>query len=149
MITTVLDADLEEVRHLIEGAVRANVASSDEEAAFLIDDIGSSLSWWLQNKDSALHLKYVQDGKILGVILIKEYWNLTNLFVYPSHQGMGIGRALFLATLEACRAHSPKHKLQVNSSANAVGFYESLGFEQTGPGIDRPSGCVPFEHGFS
>ena len=55
-------------------------------------------------------------------------------------------RALFEAILESCRANSPKRKILVNSSANAVGLYESVGFKQTGPGIDRAGGCVPLEY---
>ena len=148
-IDTVQDADLEEIRGVIAAAVRQSVASSEEDAAFLIDDIGSSLVWWSGNKDSTLHLKYVQGGRIVGVILIKKYWNLTNLFVHPSHQGAGIGRALVLAGLDACRETSPKGKLQVNSSANAVGFYTKVGFRQTGPGIHRPGGCVPMDYNLS
>lgn len=148
-ICTVQDAELEEIRDLIAAAVRRNVASSEEDAAFLIDDIGSSLDRWPGNKDSSVHLKYVEGGRILGVILIKRYWNLTHLFVHPSRQGAGTGRALLLAGLDACRDSSPKGKLQVNSSTNAVGFYKKLGFRQTGPGIDRPGGCVPLEYVFS
>lgn len=148
VISTVQDVDVEEIRNLIAAAVRQNVTSSEAEAAFLIDDIDFSLTWWLDNKDSALHLKYERDGRILGVILIKKFWNLTNLFVHPDNQGMGIGRALVLAGFDACRERSPKGKLHVNSSANAVGFYKRLGFEQTGPGIDRPGGCVPLEYIF-
>ena len=148
MIGNVLDADLEEIRNLIADAVRGNVATCEKDAAFLIDDIGSSLSWWLQNKGSALHLKYLKDDKILGVILIKNCWNLTNLFVLPARQGLGVGRALATAGLDACRETAPKGKVQVNSSSNAVGFYERLGFEQTGPGIERPGGCVPLQYCF-
>ncbi len=90
MISSVHDADLEEVRSLIAAAVRQNVTNSEEEATFLIHGIESSLTWWLDAKESALHLKYAQDGRILGDILIKEFWNLTNLFVHPDNQGEGI-----------------------------------------------------------
>ncbi len=145
MIDAVRDSDLEEIRQLIEAAVRTDVAGTEEEAAFLVADIGANLDWWLHNKESALHWKFVQDNRILGVILIKKYWNLTNLFVHPNHQGQGVGGALLAAGLESCRSRSPRGKLQVNSSANAVGFYKSMGFVQTGPGINRPGGCVPLE----
>lgn len=140
MIFSVQETDLEEVRKLIAAAVRQNVASSEEDATFLIDDIDSSLTWWSGNKDSTLHLKYEQDGRILGVILIKEFWNLTNLFVHPDSHGAGIGRALMQAGFDACRERSPKGKLLVNSSANAVRFFSTGGSdsnrsapESTGP----------------
>ena len=148
MIREVATDDLSEIRQLIEAAIRKNVASTAAEAEFLLDDIGHSLDWWLENPSEALHLKYEDRGQIVGVILIKRFWNLTNLFVAPSHQRRGIGEALVRAGLEACRHRSPRSKIQVNSSSNAVGFYEAMGFKQTGAAIDRPGGCVPFEHGF-
>ena len=37
-------------------------------------------------------------------------------------------------------------KIRLYSSNNAIGFYLNMGFRQTGPGIDRPGGCLPFEY---
>jgi len=148
MIRTVDDADLPEVRDLIEACVRQDVARTGDEAEFLVADIDESLSWWRGNRTEGLHLKFVENDRILGVVLVKHHWNLTNLFVHPDAQGRGIGRSLVETVLKHCRDLSPRSKLLVNSSANAVGFYQALGFHQTGPGRDRPGGCVPFEYGF-
>ena len=146
MIEPVMQSDLEEIRRLIEQAVRANVVRSEDEAIFLIDDIFSSLDWWLKNPERALHLKCRDDERILGVLLIKDFWNLTNLFVLPERQGEGIGRDLINAGIEACRARGKRSKIRLYSSNNAIGFYLNMGFRQTGPGIDRPGGCLPFEY---
>ena len=148
MIEPVEVTDIPEVKRLIETAVRESVADSDDDAAYLIDDIRESLDWWQQNPGKCIHLKYLDGGKIVGVILVKDYWNLVNLFVLPSEHRQGIGRSLFQAVESACRSHSPRGKVQVNSSTNAVGFYKSMGFHQTGRGRDRPGGCVPLEYSF-
>lgn len=92
-----------------------------------------------------MHLGAWVNARLAGVILVKKHWNLTNLFVHPEFQRRGVGRALVHAVLPACRVESPKGKLMVNSSTVAVPFYRALGFVQTGPGLDRPGGCVPLE----
>ena len=148
MIEIVEAADIPEVQRLIETAVRESVATSDEDAAYLIDDIQESVDWWQQNPEKCIHLKYVDGGQIVGVVLVKDYWNLVNLFVLPSMHRQGIGRRLFFAVESACRDRSPRGKVQVNSSTNAVGFYKAIGFHQTGPDRDRPGGCVPLEYRF-
>ncbi len=143
-----MDADLSEIRALIESAVRESVATSDEDAEFLVTDILGSLEWWQDHKNESIHLKYSSDGNIVGVILVKEFWNLANLFVLPTQFRRGIGCALLQEVIGVCKERSPRDKIQANSSTNAVKFYEAMGFKQTGPGKDRPGGCVPFEYGF-
>lgn len=140
--------DLPSIKALIASAIRASVASSEEEAVFLIDDIDESLDWWRQNPDASLHLKYSDSGTIAGVVLVKEFWNLTNLFVAPEHQGRGIGRLLLTAVLDICRSKSPRAAVLVNSSTIAAGFYRRMQFIQTGPGKNRPGGCIPFTYAF-
>lgn len=148
MILPVEECDLPAVRALIAAAIRRNVARSEEEAVFLVADIDSSLDWWCANSGDALHLKYCVGEEIAGVVLVKEFWNLTNLFIAPRYQGGGIGRALVTEVLAVCRTRSPRGELRVNSSNVATGFYERLGFDQTAPGRDRPGGCVPFRYVF-
>src|SRR5690606_27009771 len=114
----------------------------------LVEDIGSSLDSWCRNPRDALHLKCCIGEEIVGVVLVEKFWNLTNLFVAPEHQGHGIGRRLATEALAVCRVRSPRGELLVNSSSVAVGFYERLGFGQVGPGRDLPGGCVPFRYKF-
>lgn len=147
-VEPVAEQDLPAIRHLIAAAIRHSVARSEAEACFLIDDIGGSLDAWRDHPADALHLKCSCAGNVVGVVLVKEYWNLTNLFVAPDHQGRGIGRLLLEAAMAACRTRSPRGALLLNSSTVACGFYEHLGFRQTGPGRDRPGGCVPYRHDF-
>ena len=146
-ISNVLQSDLPEVSALIAASVRHS-AHSEADAQFVIDDIARCLEAWSKDPSQSLHLKYMLDDSIGGIILVKKYWNLQLLFVAPSCQRRGIGRALIDAVLPECRARSPKGKLMVNSSTDAVRFYSKLGFSQTGPGHDRPGGGVPHEYCF-
>ena len=68
------------------------------------------------------------DGAIIGVILVKHYWNLCSLFVEQSAQGRGMGRLLVEAAALACASRSPKNALVLNAYPSAVGFHERLGF---------------------
>jgi len=142
--------DLPAVRTLIAAAIRHSVASSEAEARFLIEDVGGSLDWWLRHPGDALHLKcsHSNTNAVIGVLLVKEFWNLTNLFVAPEHQGQGIGRLMLQEALDECRTRSPRGALLVNSSTVATGFYARMGFRQNGPGRDLPGGCVPYVYDF-
>jgi len=149
LIEDVAVADLDEIRALIATAIRTSVTDSESEAEFLIGDVESSLRWWQAHPAQAIHLKYLDAGQIAGVVLVKDFWNLTNLFVLPGHQRRGIGRALVQAVVGRCAGRSPRAKIQLNSSTYAVPFYNAVGFTQTGPGRDQPGGCVPFEYRLS
>jgi GNAT superfamily N-acetyltransferase len=147
-ISNVVQSDLPEVSTLIASSLRHSVVRSEAEAQFIIDDIAKCLDAWVKDPSQSIHLKYTLDHAIGGIILVKKYWNLQLLYVEPSYQRRGIGRALMHAVLPECRARSPKGKLLVNSSTDAVPFYGKLGFSQTGPGADRPGGGVPHEYCF-
>jgi len=65
-----------------------------------------------------------QDGRVVGVIELKEGRHLAMLFVDPSYQGQGIGHALFDAVLPQVR----EPVLTVRASLNAVPTYLRYGF---------------------
>jgi len=148
VILPVDPADLPALRRLIEAAVRHGVTMVEAEVAYLVEDIGKSLDQWAAEPAGKLHLKYVDDGVIAGAVLVKDGWNLTNLFVHPAHQRRGIGRALMEEVLAECRGRSPRGALLLNSSTNAVGFYRQLGFVPAGEPRDLPGGCVPLRYDF-
>ena len=139
-------ADLPEIRRLIEGALREGVTRDESSVAYLMQDICHSLDQWVAAPADKLHIKYVDDGAIAGVVLVKDWWNLTNLFVEPHHQRRGIGRALVGHVLDQCRGRSPQGEVRVNSSTNAVPFYLRLGFVPAGEPRDLPGGCVPLRY---
>ena len=149
VLEPVTPEDLPAIRALIAAVIRHSVARSEEDARFLIEDIDASLLWWRAHPDDAIHLKHCHAEAIVGVVLVKHFWNLCDLFVAPDCQRRGIGTLLVTEALKLCRHKSPRAALLVNSSTVAVGFYERLGFRQTGPGLDRPGGCVPFRYDFN
>ena len=94
----------------------------------MVQNTASNVDWWLQNPADCVHLKCVSGGRIVGVVLVKNCWNLCSLFVDPSAQGQGLGRLLLEATIASCRGKSPKDAIWLNASPNAVPFYEHIGF---------------------
>lgn len=148
MLCAIEPNDLDELTKLVEITVRESVANSEEDAEFLIDDIVKSFKKWLDSNDGGFAYKYTLSNEVIGFILVKGYWNLSHLFVLPSHQRNGIGRRLVTSALDVCREKSPRGKILINSSTTAAEFYDAMGFTQTGPSIDRPGGCIPYEYGF-
>jgi len=94
MIEQVTEADLPNLRHLIATALSGPVVSTAEEVTFLMSEINKILEWWAENKEKCIHRKYIDNGAIVGMILVKDFWNLSCLFVAPEHQRRGIGRKI-------------------------------------------------------
>ena len=82
------------------------------------------------------------NGCIVGVVLVKEYWNLCSLFVSPSLQKRGLGHCLLGAAIDACRGRSPKGEIWLNASPNAVPFYERAGFTVRESSQALPKGFI-------
>jgi len=142
------EADLDKIRKIVSSALRECVTDCDEHYESLYADICSSLDWWIENKDRSLFLVCEDGDLVLGAALVKEYWNLTAIFVDPQQHRSGIGRDLVGSVIDGCKGRSPKGSLRLNSSNHAAGFYKKMGFTQTGSAIDRPGGCVPFEYNY-
>jgi GNAT superfamily N-acetyltransferase len=140
--------DLNQLSRVIHKSVTVSVASNEDEASFLITDIEYSLKKWFDSGANGYSSAYRIDNKLIGFIIVKEFWNLSHLFVHPKYQRKGIGSSLVEAAIENCRTLSPRNKIQLNSSKNAAPFYEHAGFKQSGESVDRPGGCIPFEYAF-
>lgn len=145
MISPITTSDLQTIEQIIAVTIRANVATSEAEAGRLIQDVEASLFRWAAASSESFHQKSRANGQVTGFIIVKEFWNLSHLFVLPEYQGQGIGRHLVTAAIDGCRHRSPRRKIHLNASLNAVGFYKTMGFQQTDTGAGRPNGCVPFE----
>ena len=66
-----------------------------------------------------------EEGLVRGVLATRGSSHIALFFVDAAHQNRGIGRALFSAAWNACRADG----MTVNSSPYAVEIYRRLGFE--------------------
>ncbi|HWW99535.1 GNAT family N-acetyltransferase [Collimonas sp.] len=129
-IQTVEAHDLEQLRQFTEQIIVAEKVADDPAVqAELIHNVHQNFDWWLANREHCCHLKYTRDGRIVAVVLVKNFWNLCSLFVTPELQRQGIGRALILAAVQHCRALGDRSSIRLNSAPNAVPFYAALGFQ--------------------
>lgn len=139
------EGDLDKIRQVVSAALRQCVTDCDEHYKSIYADVCDCLDWWSENKESGLLLVCEEGQSILGMALIKEFWNFAALFVDPQYHRLGVGRELVIGVIEGCKDKSLKGYLRVNSSNYAASFYKKMGFEQIGDAIDRPGGCVPFK----
>ena len=148
MIEDARDEDLESIRQVVAETVAACIDVADDVLPVLLKDILSGLDWWRENKQSSVLLKYTLDGGIVGMVMVKNYWNVSDLFVLPTFHRRGIGRALMGEALRRCEGKTDRVELKLNSSNHAVEFYRSLGFVPSGEPRDLPGGCVPLSKPF-
>lgn len=95
------------------------------------------------NSSNRVFLVFKDQEECLGYIQIKEYWNLSDLFVLPKSHGKKIGKELLVAALKMCRIKSDKDYVRTNSSLNAEGFYRKAGFSSYTPEKPVPSFVFP------
>lgn len=127
-IAAALPDDAEEIRALVARTIAHSVT---QDAALLADTVANvdrNIALWLAQPRRCLHLKACVEGRIAGVVLVKDRWNLCSLFVAPESQGRGIGGALLEAACAACAGVSPKSAVLLNAAPGAVGFYQRHGF---------------------
>jgi predicted N-acetyltransferase YhbS len=111
---------------LMTAVIRATV--DDAYQSDTIENVFSNLEYWKNNSDRCVHLVAEIDSSVVGVILVKEFWNLCSLFVAVEQHRQGVGRALTEKAIITCRGQSPIDAIFLNSSPFAVEFYTALGF---------------------
>lgn len=121
-------ADAAELKAFMMAVIARQVVQTEPLLSEMVQNTAGNVDWWLRNPAECVHLKCVADGRIVGVVLVKNFWNLCSLFVDPAVQGQGIGRLLVESAIEACRGKSPKGAIWLNASPNAVAFYRHMGF---------------------
>ncbi|OAI15332.1 MULTISPECIES: GNAT family N-acetyltransferase [Methylomonas] len=83
-----------------------------------------------------LYLVGLLNGKLAGVVAVRDARHLFHLFVAPTCQYQGIGTVLALRAIELSQAASPSEIFTVNASLPSVPFYVRLGFQPQGSGIE-------------
>lgn len=141
--------DISDIIALTGRAIRTCIDEPSDVQDGLIASCADSVMWWRAHPDLALHYVYRIDGSVVGALLVKEYWNLSNLFVDPAYHHQGIARQLINKALEECKTRSPKQAVHLNASRYAVNFYQKLGFVPNGEPRDLPGGCFPFIYKFN
>jgi ribosomal protein S18 acetylase RimI-like enzyme len=132
-IEPALPADAPTIRALASLVI---VETFDADPALqddIIGNVSANIDLWLAEPERWVHLKALDGGAIVGMVLVRDYWNLCNLFVHADHQGRGLGSALLESACAPCAGRSPKGAIWLNAAPNAVGFYRRLGF------VERPA----------
>jgi GNAT superfamily N-acetyltransferase len=126
-------------------SIIATLHFSQEMQQELNENVAENLHWWNANPTQGCHLKCTLNEQIVGVILIKKFWNLCSLFVATEHQGQGLGRALMLAAIEQCKGKSEKQAIWLNAAPNAIPFYQALGCISRSSQQQLPQGFMPMQ----
>ncbi len=108
-----------------------------------VQNVTSNLDTWVRHPEASVHLLAIRGNAVVGVVLIKDFWNLCSLFVQRSEQGTGIGRRLTLAAVQACKGRSPIGAVYLNAAPGAVAFYRRLGFSPRESKQKLPLGFLP------
>ena len=145
VITDVQPADAAAIKAFMGRVIADGVTQDEELLADLRANVEGNVDSWLAQPDDAVHLQAVEDGRLAGVVLVKQFWNLCSLFVDPRLQGRGVGRALVESAMERCAGRSPKQGLWLNAAPRAIGFYRSLGFTERTPTRALPPGFVAMQ----
>lgn len=127
------------MRRVVDSSVDSHLRAG------IIANVEENLAVWLRRPAECVHLIAVSEHSIIGVVLVKDFWNLCSLFVERSQQGRGVGRSLVEAAALACRARSPHNALVLNAYPSAVGFYERLGFVSGSSAQHLPPGIQPMK----
>lgn len=72
-------------------------------------------------------------GKMIGMITLRNEMHISLLFVDERYHRHGIGRALIQKMADYVKSELGKSRLTVNSSPYGVGFYHRVGFRDLGP----------------
>jgi len=132
--------DADAILALVAQVMEASVTRETALAGDLLANVAGNVDWWLAHPQEAVHLKAVAGERIVGMVLVKQFWNLAALFVLPDRQRQGLGRQLVEAAAHRCRGSSPKCALWLNAAPAAVAFHERLGFTARVPTRPLPPG---------
>ena len=148
MIEPAQKRHLEGIACVIRAAVTECVDADDQDLRNIIDDSISSSNAFLEEDHEGVHLVHIDSGRVVGLILVHEFWNMKSLFVLPDFHNKGIAAGLVGTALDVCRSESPCGSVKLNSSTYASSFYDKLGFQKNGNPRDLPGGCVPYVYSF-
>jgi GNAT superfamily N-acetyltransferase len=129
-----------EIRDLMAGVIARDVTQDPDLLADTLANVNANVDFWLEAPQRCVHLVARHGGRIVGVVLVKDYWNLCSLFVASDMQGRGVGRLLVEAAAARCRGRSDRQALCLNAATAAIPFYRRLGFTPRAPARPLPPG---------
>lgn len=121
--------DVEAVSELCMASFSKSVAASlSEEGVATFSKIAASDAFHHRMTEDNVMLVAQCDGKIEGVIELKEGRHVAMLFVDPDRQMKGVGRELLASALTYARVDT----VTVSASLSSVVAYKKYGFECKG-----------------
>ncbi|WP_409526024.1 GNAT family N-acetyltransferase [Nitrincola sp. MINF-07-Sa-05] len=99
-----------------------------EEGSSTFSKIAASNAFFDRTKGDNLMLVAECDGKLEGVVELKEGRHIAMLFVAPEHQKKGVGKKLLLSALDYAKVDT----VTVRASLSSVPAYKKYGFECSG-----------------
>lgn len=137
--------DKAELLDLMARVICTSVTQDADLQANFIENVTKNLEWWEADPAKGCHLKAVNQQGIVGVVLVKKFWNLCSLFVAPECHRQGLGRALMRAAIDDCRGKSEKHAIWINAAPDAISFYRAMGFVSRASNQPQPPGIEPMQ----
>jgi N-acetylglutamate synthase-like GNAT family acetyltransferase len=126
LIRKATEKDAIAISHVIVAALRES--NSQDYSAAVIAQVEQSFSPPAIVRLMAQRQVYVATlGKEIIATASLDQATVRSVFVAPTHQGSGAGRAL-MAAVESAAAINGVSRLRVPSSITAEGFYRSLGY---------------------
>lgn len=114
MIKLLEKDEVQGVVDLISTTVAECIIADKSDLNIIIDSSVKETMSWLQSDAIGIHLAYKIDSKIVGTILIKDYWNMVSLFVLPGFHGKGIATSLVTEALITCKEKSACNFIKLN-----------------------------------
>lgn len=143
IISVALEKDSSTLKQIANEALRALDELSLTDKEIFIDHTSKNIESYLCG-GHRLFLTGSMGDEIVGYILVKEYWNLSDLFVLPAYQRKGIGTRLLSEAISSCKLDGVGY-VRLNSSASAQGFYEKHGFQHSASHTSQHDHVVPLE----
>ena len=72
------------------------------------------------------------DDRVVGIITVKTFNKVDQLFVHPDYQRRGIARRLWQNAFDRIKAKGEACEITVKSSTMGIPVYQSFGFERSG-----------------
>lgn len=122
-------SDTRDVSRIVVSAFLDSVASGlSQEGINTFYDLSSPEAFTKRLTEDNNILVYEDQGRILGMIELKEGRHVAMLFVSPAHQNQGIGKQLIEAALTCRRVQT----VTVSASIPSVAAYQNYGFNVVG-----------------
>ncbi len=134
--------DVQPIRLLMARVIGRDVDGDEDAVAAMLENVNSNLKYWMDHSECCVQLVARSGSQVVGVILVKNFWNLCSLFVESSLQGQGLGRRLVEAAALRCKDKSEKGAIFLNAAAKAIPFYRTLGFCERESSQSLPEGFL-------